>query len=318
MKDKRKKLINFVSDHAGLVALVVLVFVGIIFTDSFISGSNLSNLIRQICVNGILASGFTAVIISDGFDFSVGNILSACAVVCIPLLNTTGNIPLVILVAVLIGIVFGGINGFTGKIVKSGPGDAYLITLATSFLAQGFAYIYSKGDNTFVSDSMTAYRNIARGEVFGIPNIFICMVSMMLVTQFILKKTRIGRSLYMVGSNKVATYASGINSHNVRTFAYIYSGFSAALAAIVMTARTGSASPVMGMGYEGDAAIATLIGGCAAGDYKSGMLRTLVGVLVVGLMTNIMNLMNVNSVIQTIVKGIILIIVLSIQQLKKE
>lgn len=318
MKDKKINWLKLVSDHAGFVALIILVFVGIIFTDSFVSSNNLSNLIRQICVNGILASGFTAVIISDGFDFSIGNILSACAVVSIPLLNSTGNIPLVILVAILIGVLFGGINGFTGKIVKSGPGDAYLITLATSFLAQGFAYIYSKGDNTFVNDNMVAYRNIARGELFGIPNILICMVAMMLVTQFILKKTRTGRALYMVGSNKVATYASGINSHNIRTFAYIYSGFSAALAAIVMTARTGSAAPAMGMGYEGDAAIATLIGGCAAGEYKSGMLRTLVGVLVVGLMTNIMNLMNVNSVIQTIVKGVILIIVLSIQQLKKE
>ncbi|MCI8376876.1 MAG: ABC transporter permease [Lachnospiraceae bacterium] len=318
MKGKSKNWLNMISDHAGLVALVVLIFVGIIFTDSFATGNNISNLVRQICINGILASGFTAVVISDGFDFSVGNILSACAVVIIPMLNVTGNIPLILLVSIAIGVAFGAINGLTGKIIKSGPGDAYLITLATSFLAQGFAYIYSKGDNTFVDDSLVAYRNIARGEILGIPNTLLCMAAMMLLTQFLLRKTRTGRALYMVGSNKVATYASGINAHNIRTFAYVYSGFCAAIAAIVMTARTGSAAPAMGMGYEGDAAIATFIGGCAAGSYKSSMVRTLVGVVVVGLITNIMNLMNINSIIQSIVKGIILIIVLCAQQMKKE
>lgn len=315
-KWKKGSFVSLLSDYTGVIVLFLLIIIGVCFANNFLTVFNMENLIRQICINGIMAAGFTVVTIADGFDLSMGSILSACAVVIVPVLNATGSIPLAMGLALLIGLSFGAVNGLIGKVIKSDAGDSYLITLGTSLLAQGFAYIYSGGLNTFCRDGLEGYRNIARGKTAGLQNMLIWMVSIMLITQFFLRKTKMGRKMYLVGSNKVAAYMSGVNSHNIRVISFIISGCCAAIAAIIMTSRTGSASPVIGLGYETDAAIATFVGGSRPGDVKSSMVKTAVGVLVVGLLANIMNLMNINSVIQNIAKGIVLLIALYTQQLK--
>lgn len=319
MKKTLKKdwIYQTLGEKAGVIFLIVLIMIGVTFANNFLTKGNLENLVRQICVNGIMACGFTIVTIADGFDMSMGSVLSACAVVIVPLINSSGNIILALLIAMCIGMFFGAVNGFLGKIIKSGAGDSYLITLGTSLLAQGFAYIYSGGLNVFCQEGTQSFRNIARGKMFGLQNTMIIMIFIMVISEFFLRKTKTGRKMYLAGSNKVAAYMSGVNSHNIRAYSFIISGCCAAVAAIIMTSRTGSSSPVIGAGYETDAAIATFVGGNNPGDLKSGIGKTVVGVLVVGLLTNIMNLMNINSVIQTTVKGIVLLLALYSQQLRK-
>lgn len=307
----------FAVNNFGLILIVVMVVFGGLFANNFFTVDNLRNLTSQIVINGILTVGFSVVYIIDGFDLSQGNVLSACACVALTVLNTTHNILLTFLAASAIGIFFGFANGMVGKIIKSDGSDSYLITLAMSLVALGFAYIWTKGLNIQCDSDMTSYRNIARGSILGISNTAVILVIFLVIIHFVLKRTSIGRKLYYVGANKKAAFMCGINSHNYRMYAFMFSGFCAALAAIVMTARTGSANPMCGNNYETDAAIATIVGGNAPGDGKSGMLRALFGILCLGLIRNIMNMMNVDANVQTVVKCIILLVALYALSVKK-
>lgn len=307
----------FAVNNFGLILIVIMVIFGGLFANNFFTADNLRNLTSQIVINGILTIGFSVVYIIDGFDLSQGNVLSACACVALTVLNLTHNILLTFLAASAIGIFFGFANGIIGKMIKSDGSDSYLITLAMSLVALGFAYIWTKGLNIQCDSEMTAYRNIARGSIWGISNTAIILVVFLVIIHFVLKKTSVGRKLYYVGANKKAAFMCGINSHNYRMYAFMFSGFCAALAAIVMTARTGSANPMCGNNYETDAAIATIVGGNAPGDSKSGMLRALFGILCLGLIRNIMNMMNVDANVQTVVKCIILLVALYALSVKK-
>lgn len=307
----------FVVNNFGLLLIIVMVTVGGLFANNFFTVANFQNLLSQIAINGILTVGFSVVYIIDGFDLSQGNVLSACACVALTTLNTTHNILLAFLAAMAVGIAFGIANGLIGKVIKGDGSDSYLITLAMSLVALGFAYVYTGGLNVQCDNTMTTYRNIARGKIFGIPNSAIILAVFLLVIHFVLKKTAVGRKLYYVGANKKAAFMCGINAHNYRMYAFMFSGFCAALAAIVMTARTGSANPTCGNNYETDAAIATIVGGNSPGDSKSGMLRALFGILCLSLMRNIMNMMNVDANVQTVVKCILLLIALFALSIKQ-
>ncbi len=307
----------FVINNFGLLMICLMIVFGGIFANNFFTLGNLQNLLSQIVINGILTIGFSVVYIVDGFDLSQGNVLSACACVGLTVLNSTHNILFTFLSAIAVGVTFGLANGLIGKVIKSDGSDSYLVTLAMSLVALGFAYIWTKGLNIQCDQEMTAFRNIARGKVGSIPNTMIILVIFLLLIHFILKKTTVGRKLYYVGANRKAAYMCGINSHNYRMYAFMFSGFCAALAAIVMTARVGSANPMCGNNYETDAAIATIVGGNAPGDSKSGMLRALFGILCLGLMRNIMNMMNVDANVQTVVKCILLLVALYALSLKK-
>ena len=307
-KNKQFNLGWFVVNYFGLLLIFLMIAFGGLFANNFFTMGNLQNLLSQIVINGILTVGFSVVYIIDGFDLSQGNVLSACACVALTVLNTTHNILLTFVAAAVVGTMFRLANGLLGKVIKSDGSDSYLVTLAMSLVALGFAYIWTKGMNIQCDSSMTAYRNISRGKLFGIPNMAIILAIFMVIIHFVLKKTCIGRKLYYVGANKKAAFMCGINAHNYRMYAFMFSGFCAALAAIVMTARTGSANPMCGNNYETDAAIATIVGGNAPGDSRSGMLRALFGILCLGLMRNIMNMMNIDANIQTVVKCIILLV----------
>lgn len=309
-KKKQWDLGWFIVNDFGLILIFVMVVFGGLFANNFFTTGNFQNLLSQIVINGILTIGFSVVYIIDGFDLSQGNVLSACACVALTVLNNTHNILFTFLAAAAVGVIFGFANGVIGKIIKSDGSDSYLVTLAMSLVALGFAYIWTKGMNIQCDSSMTVYRQIARGKIFGIPNMAIILAVFLVIIHLVLKKTAVGRKLYYVGANKKAAFMCGINAHNYRMYAFMFSGFCAALAAILMTARTGSANPMCGNNYETDAAIATIVGGNAPGDAKSGMLRALFGILCLGLMRNIMNMMNIDANIQTVVKCIVLLVAL--------
>ena len=310
MQKKKTDVKWLAVEYFGPLLIGLMMIFGGIFANNFFSVGNFQNLLNQIAINGVLTIGFSVVYIIDGFDLSQGNVVSACACVGLTILNQTHNILLAFLASAAVGIVFGLANGLIGKIIKGDGSDSYLITLAMSLVALGFAYIWTKGLNIQCDSEMTAFRNIARGKLFNIPNTTIILVVFMIAVHFVLKKTTFGRKLYYVGANKKAAYMGGINAHNIRMYAFVFSGLCAALAAIIMTARTGSANPMCGNNYETDAAIATIVGGNAPGDAKSGMLRALFGILCLGLMRNIMNMMNVNANVQTVIKGCVLLVAL--------
>ncbi len=307
----RGKLATLVKGNMPLLILVGMVLVGSIVSEYFLTTSNIFNILRQVSINGILAAGFTLVILIDGFDMSLGASVSACAVTVVAVLNATHSIPLAVASSLVLGALFGIINGALIRITKSDFSGSFLITLGVSLVGFSVAYLVSGGYILYLDRSLGNFRQIARGtSLFGLPNMFVIMILVMALFQLLLKKTTYGRYLYLVGSNKGAAYYTGINSHRVIASTFLISGLCAGLAALLMVARTGGAGPMAGNMYEIDAAIVTIIGGNGAGKASSSLVRTLVGVLIFGLISNIMNLLNFDSTTEMIVKGIILLVAL--------
>lgn len=326
MSGRQKTMMTKISPrNAGLliienlnwVILILLILFGILFSDNFSTWNNVSNVLKQVSINGVLAAGFTIVILADGFDLSIGTIISICAVVAVGTLNATKNTFMAVGVSLAIGLAFGIFNGILIRIIKGNNSDSFLTTLGTMLLAQSCAYTYSGGFNIYCDNSVESYRFIGKGMFFGIPVLVLIMFTVMVVFEFILKKTTLGRKIKLSGSNRVAVFMSGLNAHNIKIFSFAVTGLCAGIAAIMLTARTGVASPSTGYGYEVDAATAAIIGGNREGGMRGSILKTLTGVLILGLITNIMNLMNINTVIQTISKGIILLIALYTNRMKK-
>jgi ribose transport system permease protein len=308
---RTEQILSLAKSNMPFLILVAMIFVGSMVSEHFLTANNIINILRQVSINGVLAAGFTLVILIDGFDMSLGAIVSACAVTAVVMLNSTHSILLAVLSSLALGALFGIVNGTLIRITKSDFSGSFLITLGVSLVGFSVAYLVSGGYIMYVDRTLHQFRQIARGTtVLGLPNLFVIMIVVMAFFQLLLKKTTFGRNLYLVGSNKVAAYYTGINSHKVIASSFLISGLCAGLAAIMMISRTGGAGPTAGNMYEIDAAIVTIIGGNAAGRASSSIMRTLIGVMIFGLISNIMNLMNFDSTIEMIVKGVILLIAL--------
>ena len=318
-RHRGRVLLSFTKSNMPFIVLVAMIIMGAVVSEHFLTTGNIMNILRQVSINGVLAAGFTLVILIDGFDMSLGAVGSACAVTAVSVLNSTHSIGLAVLCALALGALFGIINGTLIKITKSDFSGSFLITLGVSLVGFSVAYLVSGGYIMYVDRSISQSRQIARGTlIFGLPNLFVIMLLVMGVFQVLLRRTTFGRNFYLVGANRVAAYYSGINSHKVIASSFLISGLCAGLAALLMVSRTGGSGPMAGNMYEIDAAIVTIIRGNAAGEASSGLVKTFIGVMIFGLITNIMNLMNFESTIEMVVKGVILLIALYGDKLKRK
>jgi len=308
---------SFIKNNISIIVFMFLLLLGTLLSDNFLTSKNLLNVFRQASIIGIIAAGFTFVRVSGGMDLSLGSTVSLCAVLAMGTLRDTGNqVFPAIIVALLAGAGMGLLNGLLLKFIRGDVSDTYLITLGTALIGSGLAYTYSGGYNIYPKGE-SAYRIFGIGSVAGFPMPAVILILVLLILQFVLKKTTFGRKVQMIGGNREACYMTGINVHNIRTYTFMIAGICAAIAAIVLTARTNAAAPTSGTGYEFDAIIATIVGGNTADGLRSGMLLTLAGILIFSVITNIMNLMNVDTVLQTILKGIILALALWANKLRE-
>jgi inositol transport system permease protein len=265
--------------------------------------SNLVTLSRQICVNGILAVGVTYVLLTGGVDLSVGSLVALTGVVAASFAHP-GDYPLV--VPVLMGILAGLACGVTnGWIVTKGRVAPFIVTLGMMTVARGLALILSGGRP--VSNLSPAFCHIAGGHVLGVPIPVLILALITVLSYLLLKKTRLGRYVYAVGGNESAAYASGINIHGVKTFAYGVCGALAGLAGVVQASRITTGQPNEGIAYELDAIAAAVIGGTSLAGGVGGVGGTILGVLLMGLIHSGLNQMNVSPYYQQIVKGAIIV-----------
>jgi ribose/xylose/arabinose/galactoside ABC-type transport system permease subunit len=303
------KFINFSLKYVSFYLLLVIVIFGTIVSDVFLTGQNIMNILKQISVNGILACGFTFVLLSGGFDLSLGANTSLCCCLVIGFQNGGMNMYFAILLVILVGMLVGLINATIMRFIRAELSDIFMVTMGTTMLVFSVALTYTQGYELYVNN--TDFTAIGMGSLFGVvPYPVLILAVLMVIAQTILLKTSLGRKLYFTGGSKTASFHAGIKVPNVRTFAFIASGFAAALAAVVMTSRTTGANSHCANGYEFDACVAAIIGGIALGGGKGDMRHTLIGVLIMGIMVNIMNLTGIPSVVQMIIKGIMLIIMI--------
>lgn len=272
----------------------------------FISPKNLINMVRQVSFNAILGMGMTIVILTGGIDLSVGSVLALAAVVCGSFIRTSAPV-LPVIPAILIGLLIGAACGlFNGVVITKGRLAPFIVTMVMMTAARGMTQLYTQGrPMTGLAPSLNF---LGAGSILGIPVPIYILALIVLTTHFILNNTRIGRYIYAVGGNEQAAKASGIKVHRVKMFAYTFSGVMAAIVGMMMSARLNSASPVLGNGYELDAIAATVIGGASMEGGKGKVIGTLIGALIIGTISNGLDILNVSPYWQQIIKGAIILI----------
>lgn len=292
-----------ISKYKSLIGLVLLCIVITIVTPNFLSVSNITNVFTQVSVNAIIAIGMTFVILTGGIDLSVGSTLAISGAVGASIVKSTGNVFLAIIVAAVIGIAVGLINGL---LVSKGKLQAFIVTLATMTIFRGATLVFT--DGTPISKLPEAFVKIGNGKLGFMPIPVIITIIIAIIAVYALSQTRFGRYLYALGGNEDASRLSGINTDKIKTLVYVVSGFASAIAGVIITSRIGSASPNAGTEFELDAIAAVVIGGTSLAGGEGTITGTLIGALIIGVLNNGLNLMNVSPFYQSIVKGLVILI----------
>ena len=292
-----------ISKYKSLIGLVLLCIVITIVTPNFLSVSNITNVFTQVSVNAIIAIGMTFVILTGGIDLSVGSTLAISGAVGASIVKLTGNVFLAIIVAAVIGIAVGLINGL---LVSKGKLQAFIVTLATMTIFRGATLVFT--DGTPISKLPEVFVKIGNGKLGFMPIPVIITIIIAIIAVYALSQTRFGRYLYALGGNEDASRLSGINTDKIKTLVYVVSGFASAIAGVIITSRIGSASPNAGTGFELDAIAAVVIGGTSLAGGEGTITGTLIGALIIGVLNNGLNLMNVSPFYQSIVKGLVILI----------
>jgi ribose/xylose/arabinose/galactoside ABC-type transport system permease subunit len=290
--------------RVGLVAALVLLFAALsLARPSFLTVANLINLVRQISINGILAVGVTFVLLTGGVDLSLGSLVALTGVAAASFAHP-GQFPVIVPVA--IGILAGAACGaLNGVVITRGRVAPFIATLGMMTAARGLALLISEGKP--VSNLSSGFTVIGGGQVWGVPVPVLVLCLVALAASVVLRKFRMGRYVYAVGGNESAARASGVRVNRVKMFAYTLCGALAGLAGVVLAARITTGQPNAGVGYELDAIAAAVIGGTSLSGGTGGAGGTLLGALLMGVINNGLDLLNVPSYYQQIVKGVIIV-----------
>lgn len=293
-----------------LALIILMVFVSIL-NPTFLQANNLMNLMRQLIINGFIALGMTFVILTGGIDLSVGSTLALTSAIFAGLLQNGMNTGLAILVAVGLGLILGLINGI---LITKGKLAPFIVTLATMTIFRGLTLVYTDGRPIAGPKDNFAFKFLGKGQIFGIPFQVILFILAFLCLWIILNRTSLGRKIYAVGGNEKASFISGINIDKVKIWVYVISSLMAVLSGLVLTSRLNSAQPTAGAAYEMDAIAAVVLGGTSMTGGSGSLTGTLIGILILGVLNNGLNLLGVSSFYQQIVKGIVILIAVLIDR----
>ena len=269
----------------------------------FLTPANLVNLLRQISINGILAVGVTFVLLSGGVDLSLGSVVALAGVVAASFAHPGEHW---IAVPLVLGVASGaGCGAVNGLVVTRGRVAPFIVTLGMMTIARGLALVVSQGRP--VSNLSSEFTAIGRGDFAGIPVPVLALVAVAVIAGVFLGRLRPGRHLYAVGGNEKAARAAGIHVERIKLLVYSVSGALAGVAGVLLAARLTAGQPNAGVGYELDAIAAVVIGGTSLAGGVGGAGGTLLGVLLMGMINNGLDLLDVSSYYQQIVKGVIII-----------
>ena len=309
----KKKLINQINIYRSVLILLVICVFATILSPSFLSVTNLFNVFKQITVAGIVGCGMTFVILTGGIDLSVGSILGLSGVLASGVLASTGNTAVAVAVSLTVGIACGAVNGFFVSVCGIPP---FISTLGMMTLLHGVILVYTKGSPIPIKSD--AYKFFGKGSIAGIPVPVIILIIVFLLAHYILTQTSYGRSVYAVGGNREAARLSGIRVKTSEFLVYTLNGLMCGMAGLILTARLGSAQSTSGTGIEMDAIAAVILGGTSLSGGVGFVLPTVVGAMIMGIIDNILTLMNVNPHATNIVKGAVILIAVLVDKKVKD
>ncbi|MDY0289128.1 MAG: ABC transporter permease [Sphaerochaeta sp.] len=299
-----------ISKYAIPLALVLLVIIFSLTSEAFLTSRNIFNIFRQVSIVGICAVGMTFVILTGGIDLSVGSVIGVSVVSCSSLMVNGVHPVVAVLISLLIGIAIGLINGVFINEIGIPP---LITTLAMMTVLRGIAYKVTSGLPVYGFPKSFAV--IGQGYVGKIPVPVIIMVIVFIIGYVLITKTRFGRYVYGLGGNEEATRLSGVNVKKTKYKIYALESLLAAIAGVVLLSRVNSGQPNAGEGYEMDIITAVVLGGVSISGGTGKITGVITGVLLMGVLTNGMILTNVDEYTQWIVKGGVLLLAVSLDQI---
>jgi ribose transport system permease protein len=309
----RLRMNAILQELAPLLALVLLAVLLTILSPVFLTTGNFLNVGRQAAINAILASGMTFVILTAGIDLSVGSLVSLTTVIFAVLhINYGPPWPVTLLICLIATTSLGLVNGLAVSRLGFPP---FIMTLGMLNIALGLALVLSGGRPE--AGFPKAFTFFGSGSIYGIPVPIFIVLILYTIAWLVLTRTRFGRHVYAVGGNKEAARLSGVNVRRVEMLVYVISGFTAALAGLVFTARLDSGTPNAGVGNELDAIAAVVIGGTSLFGGQGGIWGSLIGALIMAVLRNGLNLLNVNNLWQAVFIGAVIIIAVGIDLIRK-
>lgn len=293
-----------------LFVLLAMMILASFLSDRFLTSANLMNVTRQVAINAILAAGMTVVILSGGIDLSVGSILALTGAVGAGIIAGGGSWVTAIFVMLGLGLLLGTVNGF---FVAYGQLPPFIVTLAMMAFARGSTMVYTNGRPITVLNE--SFQWFGHGYVGPVPAPVVVMVVLYVIAYIFLTRTTVGRLIYAVGGNERAAGMSGVRVNFIKVLVYALSGLTASLAGIVMTSRLFSAQPTAGVSYELDAIAAVILGGTSLAGGRGSITGTIIGAFIIGILGNVLNLMNVSSFYQDVAKGIVILVAVLLDRL---
>lgn len=308
-RTKLKKLMS--SELSVILVLLVLCIVAAIVTPVFATSRNIMSVLDRTATTGIVAIGMTFVIGTGGIDLSVGGQLTFIGILAALCFTSGLPLPVILVIMLALGIVMGALNGLMITYLKLAP---IMVTLAMQLITFGLSLYITEGRQFLIKDE--AFEFFGLGDVLGIPTPIWIFLIVAVVAMLLLKKFTVGRKILAVGSNTKGAWYAGINVNRSTITAYIFAGIAAAISSIIMTSRLMSASASVGEGMEMDAIAAVVIGGTSLSGGNGFIVGTVAGALIISVITNWMTLQNINPYLRDVVKGLIIILALLLDNVR--
>ncbi len=309
-KVKLKKILT--SELSVILVLVVLCIVAAVVTPVFATTRNITSVLQRTATTGIVAIGVTFVIGTGGIDLSVGGQLTIIGIIAALMFRAGLPMALILLIMLGMGAAMGALNGVLVAYLKLTP---IMVTLAMQLITFGFSLYITEGKQISIKEDGFGFFGL--GNVLGIPTPIWIFLIVAVIAMIILKKFTLGRKILAVGSNAKGAWYAGINVNASTISAYVIAGITAAVSSIIMTSKLMSASASVGQGMEMDAIAAVVIGGTSLSGGNGYVVGTVAGALIITVITNWMTLQDINPYLRDVVKGLIIILALLLDNARR-
>ncbi|MGI6215621.1 MAG: ABC transporter permease [Christensenellales bacterium] len=313
---KKNRCIKYLqqSDNTVLViALILLCIISYVLQPVFLSERNIMNTLRQVSLTAICGFGLTLIILVGEIDLSVGSQQAVAGIISIVTLNKTGSVALAIIAALIGGVIVGGINGLIVTKLKM---NSMIVTLGTMAIWRGASMVYTNAIS--IQSMYLEFQELATGYIGSVPNAVIMAVIIFVVVYFVLNHTTFGRYIYAIGGNKEAALFAGLPVDKIKLVVYIIGSVLTMFSGVLLASRMASAQPTAGEGFEMTVIASVILGGVSLSGGIGSISGALIGMLILGVLQNALTLMSVNSFWQDITRGIVIILAVAVDGMRKK
>lgn len=311
-KKKDLGILRYLGSLQALSVFLVMFVVMALTLPNFLSVINMTNLSKQLAVSLILGISMTMVIIVGEIDLSIGSLVCLCGIIAGVVIKNTGEILFGVAAAIITGLAIGLFNGI---MITVGKMASFIVTLGTMMMARSIAFVISEGR---VLSFPNEYRLIGQGNFFGIPYLFVIVAFAYAIAYIIMQQTRFGQYIYAVGSNKAAAILCGIDANKIKLIAMMVSGSIAGFCGVLLTSRVMAIQADAARGLEFEVIAGVIIGGTSFKGGQGNVLLTIIGIIIIGLIRNGLNMIHINIFWNDFVTGFIILIAVLLDTSRKE